>query len=157
MQSFITGAEDIKTQLDAQTELELQRLMIDAGKKVALPLHTVEMEAGEDHIFGLGILNIDSVLYGEEFTIDVTLSKLLDEDGLEVETVNELKALSWLLYNTETMFIQENQHKSEALYIGVPEDAAKGTYIYNVYVYYTPEGGNAARYDSVKKLYVIVT
>ena len=156
MQSFITGAEDIKTQLDAQTESELERLMIDAGKKVALPLHTVQLEAGEDHIFGVGILNIDYSLYGDQFWIDITLSKLLDEEDVEVEDVNDLKALSWFLYNTEKITIQENQHMSEALYIGVPEDAPKGTYIYNVYVYYQPKGGNEARYDSVKKLYVVV-
>lgn len=155
MKTFISGAEDIKEQLDAQTESELERLLIDQGKKVALPLHTIDLEAGEDHIFGLGILNIDSTLYGEEFNLVITLSKLLDEDSVEVEDVNEEEALSWLLYNTDTLYIEENEHVSEVIYVGVPEDAAKGTYIYNVYVYY---GGAAdsVKYDSVKKLYVTV-
>lgn len=155
MQSFISGAEEIKSQLDAQTESELERLLIDQGKKVALPLHTVILEAGEDHIFGLGILNIDSTLYGESFSIDITLSKLIDENSLEIESVDEAETVSWLLYNTDVLTIEENEHKSEAIYIGVPEDAYKGTYIYNVYVYYDGTSGST-KYDSVKKLYVTV-
>ena len=155
MQSFITGAEDIKDQLDKQTESELERLLIDQGKKVALPLHTVVLEAGEDHIFGLGILNIDSVLYKEDFIIDIEFSKLIDEDGKKVNNVDNDKVLSWLLYNSEILNIEHNEHKSEAIYIGVPEDAMKGTYIYNVYVYYSGLDGKT-KYDSVKKLYVTV-
>ncbi len=151
MKSFISGAEEIKDQLDSQTEAELQRLLIDQGKKVALPLHTVEIEAGEDHIFGLGILNIDSDIYGEEFTLDITFSKLIDETSEEV-SVDEDEVLSWFLYNTEEIIIVENEYESEAIYIEVPEEAAKGTYIYNLYVYYN--GGT--KYDSVKKLYVTV-
>lgn len=155
MQSFISGAEEIKDQLDAQTEAELETLLLDQGAKVALPLHTVVLEAGEDHIFGLGILNIDSTLYNEEFVIDITLSKLIDEDSFEVEGVDETEILSWLLYNTDTLIIEENEHKSEVLHVGVPEDAYKGTYIFNVYVYYDGDSGST-KYDSVKKLYVTV-
>ncbi|MAG61140.1 hypothetical protein CL619_05105 [archaeon] len=156
MKTFITGAEEIKDQLDAQTESELERLLLDQGAKVALPLHTVTMEAGEDHIFGVGILNIDSTLYNDEFSLELTFSKLIDENSLEVEGANDIEILSWLLYNTETMIIEENEHKSEAIYVGVPEDATKGTYIYNVYVYYDDDDTGKTKYDSVKKLYVAV-
>ncbi|MBT6762722.1 hypothetical protein HOA92_06805 [archaeon] len=151
MKTFISGADDIKDQLDAQTESELERLLVDQGKKVALPLHTVTVEAGEDHIFGLGILNIDAEVYGENFNLDVALSKLVGGDNLEI-AVSEDDVLSWLLYDTGEIRIEENEHHSEIIHVGVPETAAKGTYIFNVYVYYSGD----SRYDSVKKLYVTV-
>src|SRR3989344_8163548 len=69
---FIGGAEDIKSQLDTRTDSELERLLVDQGKQVALPLHTATVTRGESHVFGIGILNIGSV--GNEFLLRVELS-----------------------------------------------------------------------------------
>src|SRR3989338_1661935 len=54
---FIAGAEEIKADLDARTTEELERLLVQQGKKVALPLHVADVERGKTHVFGLGILN----------------------------------------------------------------------------------------------------
>ncbi|MBT3298299.1 hypothetical protein HN385_05215 [archaeon] len=158
MRNMISGAEEIKDQLDMQTEEELERLLVDQGKKVALPLHTVTLEAGENHVFGIGILNIDTDTYGEEFTINIELSKVLDDTDDEITSeVDIAGALLWVLYDTSTLTIEENGYRKESILVDVPEDAKKGTYIYNVEVdYITPPEGESDQYDNVKKFYVTV-
>jgi hypothetical protein len=151
MRQFISGAQEIQEGLDSQTEAELQRLLVDQGKKVALPLHTVSLEAGENHVFGLGILNLEAASYGDEFLLDVTFSKLLSSDNEEISIDSSIPE-SWLLFDEGPFFIEENGYKFESIYVEVVVDAKKGTYIYNAYVY----DGYSERYDSVKKIYVTV-
>jgi len=154
MRNMIGGAEDIKTQLDAQTETELERLLIDEGKKVALPLHTVTLEAGGNHVFGLGILNIGD---SDQFSTEVSVSKIIDDgdDGIE-GTVEE--AESWLLYDTSEFTIAQNEHLSLPILVSVPTDAKKGTYIFNVEVYQANSYGDneVGKYDNTKKFYVTI-
>lgn len=158
MRNMITGAEEIKDQLDMQTEEELERLLVDQGKKVALPLHTVTLEAGENHVFGIGILNIDSETYGEEFTMAIELSKVLDDSDDEItSSIDATEALSWILYDSSTLIVEENQHRKESILVDLPEDATKGTYIFNVDIdYISPPEGEGSQYDNVKKFYVTV-
>ena len=152
MRTFISGAEDIKEQLDTRTEAELERLMVDQGKKVAFPKNKVTLGGGESHIFGLGILNIDGNTYGDKFRIEIGLSKYVDEKG----NLDDVSADSYLLYDDSDLTIKENQHKSEIIHVEVPKDAKKGSYIYNVYVYYTNNNDVEEKYDSVKKMYINV-
>ena len=58
--NLLGKANSEKAQLDARTEQEISRLLIDEGKTVALPLNTIDLYPGESHVFGLGILNIDT-------------------------------------------------------------------------------------------------
>ena len=150
MKTFISGAEDIKEGLDSQTESELQRLLVDQGKKVALPLHTVTLFGGDTHVFGLGILNIEAASYGESFSLSVAFSKYLDEDNVQVSVGDDV--VNWLLFDEGPFHIEENQYQSQSIHIEIPNTAKKGTYIFNVYVY----DANGNRYDSVKKMYVTV-
>src|SRR3989344_2758265 len=72
---FIGGAEQTKAQLDERTNQELERLLVDQGQQVALPLHTAAIERGDSHVFGLGILNIGGV--GNQFKVQVELDKMV--------------------------------------------------------------------------------
>lgn len=163
MRNMVGGAEDIKAQLDRQTEAELENLLIDQGKKVALPLHTATIEAGESHVFGLGILNIVEEAYVEEFTINVEFSSYLNNEG-DPSSVT-IDPLEWVLYDTGPIAVSLSEHHSEVILVDLPENAPKGTYIYNVKVYAlwpTVDGGPAddyseVQYDNTKKFYVTVT
>ncbi len=152
MQKFIGGADDIKAQLDLKTEQELTRLLQGQGKKVALPLHTVTLQAGNNHVFGLGISNIDPSSYGNDFTVDISLSKAVDRDD-NVLDISAGIPLSWLLYDLGPFSLQENQYESVPILVNPPNDAKKGTYIYNVKVYSETTGN---QYDNTKKFYVTV-
>ena len=134
---IIGGAEDLKDQLDERTAQELERLLVDQGQQVALSRHAATLLPGESKVFGLGILNTGGV--GETFTLTIELSKALAADGTVLSddeqgdlSVKE-KAESWLLYIAEFQ-IKENEHRAEAILVSLPNDAAKGTYIYDVRV-----------------------
>ncbi len=133
---FISGAEDIQRQLDSRTEEEITRLLVDQGKQIALPRHIAEIARGEAHTFGLGILNIYEDT--SQFTIKVTLDKALDEPGQDLllsEREQHQITKTWLLYNQEPISISQGQQHQEGIFVGVPKDAHKGTYIFTVEVW----------------------
>jgi len=142
---LIGGAEDIKATLDQKTEAELRRLLEIESKRVALPLHTAYLYPGDFHSFGLGILNIEDGT--KEFTINIQLSKALDEE----EKPMEADTSDWLLYNEGPYPIEENEYEFIPIGVDVPKNAAKGTYIFNVNVM-----DDGAPYDKTKKFYVVV-
>ena len=128
--SFIGGATDIKTKLDAKTDAELERLLVNQGKMVALPLHVADVERGELHIFGIGIMNVGDV--GEEFQINVELSKAYNED--DVEITSTVGTSGWFEFNNEAIHIQEGDHVKELIGVSVPPNALKGQYVFNARV-----------------------
>lgn len=146
---LIGGAEDIKSTLDSKTEAELERLLVDQGKKVALPQYTATVYAGKTHLFGVGILNIDEKSYGKSFKLSVKLNKAVDETEKEITKPDTSK---WLLYDTGPHEIKENEHQKIAILVSVPNTAKKGTYIFDVTI--TDSSNNV--YDSLKKLMVTV-
>jgi len=153
MMGWISGAQDLKNELDSKTQAELERMLVDQGKKVALPLHTATIERGNSHVFGLGVLNIDVEEYGNEFTFEVSLSKdrYLDEEG-EFQVYSNTAIQSWLLFNPGPVKIDENQHHSVSILVNIPTESFKGKYIFNVKV----KDGNGQQYDNTKKFYVTV-
>lgn len=134
---IIGGAEDLKDQLDERTAQELERLLVDQGQQVALSRHAATLFPGESKVFGLGILNTRTE---ETFTITVELSKALDAEGTvryddeNPDTSVKKMVRRWLLYNTAEFQLKENEHRAEAILVSLPNDAAKGTYIYDVIV-----------------------
>jgi len=149
LSKLMGGAEDIKTKLDSKTESQLERLLLDAGKKVALPKHTVYTEPGKVVSFGIGILNIDKK-FGTKFKVSVKLSTASDKQEKVMTVLPDVS--SWLLFNPGPYIIKENEHKTVPIGISVPKTAAKGTYIFNAQVL----DGNGKVYDNIKKFNVVV-
>ena len=54
--------ETVKDQLDAETERQLEQLLVKQGDKVALPLNKITLHRGQDHIFGVGVLISSAIL-----------------------------------------------------------------------------------------------
>ncbi|SRR3989344_845108 len=128
---FMAGAEDLRVQLDQRTTDEIQRLLIDEGKRVALPLHVTDLYPGESHIFGLGILNIDATQ--EDFYLNIQLDKAVDSARNDLSS--QVQADKWSLYNTEKMVIPRGAHRQEPIFVTIPAATPKGTYIFNVNVF----------------------
>ncbi len=144
---FIGGAEQLKTDLDTKTEAELEKLLVDQGKRVALPLQVASVSRGEGHVFGLGILNIGGV--GNSFRIIVDLSAALDE--LENEFTAP-EANSWSFYDDNAIIIPESGHEKKGIMVTVPKDAKKGKYIFNAKIILE----NGEQYGNTQKFYVNV-
>ena len=149
--SFVSSGEQLKGQLDEQTEAELQRLLVDQGKQVALPLHQATLAGGESHVFGIGILNIGGG--GDSFKLQVDLSQMIDPQQVPITTSNSQRQyiLSWLIYNNEDMVIKESEHRSEPILVNIPNDAAKGIYIFDAKIL-----AQNNLYGNVQKFYVTV-
>jgi len=145
--SFIGGASDIKTKLDAKTNEELERLLVNQGKMVALPLHVADIERGEMHLFGIGIMNIGDV--GEEFYIKVELSGAYNENDEEITSSVDIS--NWFLFNDEAIHIQEGNHVKESIAVIVPQDALKGQYLFSARVFVNDE-----QYDNKQNFIVNV-
>ncbi|PIZ51658.1 hypothetical protein COY27_02995 [Candidatus Woesearchaeota archaeon CG_4_10_14_0_2_um_filter_33_13] len=152
---FIGGATDIKTQLDTRTEAELERLLVDQGKMVALPLHVATIERGESHVFGIGIMNIGGV--GDEFLISITLEKVADDFNKDITNqVDTFGVKNWLLYDDETLIIKEGQSHKESIVVNVPPEASVGQYIFNARVCSNLPCNQANQYGNTQKFYVNV-
>lgn len=126
---FISGAEDIKAQLDQKTQEELDRLLVTQGKKVALPLHVATVRRGESHVFGIGILNTFDE--NKNFFVGVHLQKVADETEQDITLqldADEIKG--WVFYNSGAIMIESNANHKEALLVQVPKAAVKGQYIF---------------------------
>lgn len=126
---FISGAEEIKGQLDQKTQDELERLLVSQGKKVALPLHVATVRRGDSHVFGIGILNTFGT--SETFFILTSLNKVADEFEHDITSqINVQTVQGWVLYNTEGLSIESNGNRKESLLVQVSKDAVKGQYIF---------------------------
>ena len=142
---FIGGAEELKGQIDARTDAELERLLVDQGKQVALPLHTAIIRRGETHVFGLGLLNIGEA---REFLIQADLSKVVDAQEQDITTsVDKAAVEEWLLYEREPILLLEQEHRKEPLLVSVPAGALPAQYLFNARVTADEEQyGNAQKF-----------
>ncbi len=130
---FIGGAEQTKAQLDERTNEELERLLVDQGQLVALPLHVASIQRGESHVFGIGILNIGGV--GNQFKIQVELDRVANENQEDITAqVDREAVVGWLLYNDAPLLIQESEHHKEEILVNPPSDSIKGAYIFKAKV-----------------------
>src|SRR3989338_7287726 len=119
--SLLWQAEDIKSNLDQRTEDEIQRLLIDEGKRVALPLHTADVFAGERHVFGIGILNVDVSEPYNDFTLSIEKVTAYDEAKNQLPSAES--ALAWLLYDKGPFNMELQEHRAEPILVNVPKDA----------------------------------
>ena len=132
MYKWIYGAESIKAGLDEQTNSELERLLVEQGKQVALPRNVADLNRGENHVFGIGILNV-----GEEnnFWIEVGDPAAVDQTNSPISVIVDKS--SWLLYNDQLIPLKQGQHVREFINVKVPkEDTPLGQYIFPVKVRY---------------------
>jgi hypothetical protein len=145
---FIGGAEEIKSDLDARTQEEIERLLVDQGKQVALPLHTATIQRGEGHVFGIGVLNIREE---QAFTLDVEVSRVVNAAGEEI-AYDKVEVLSWVLYNEEPFILDEFEHTKQAILVNPGTDVAAGQYIFNARI----RTGDQY-YGNIQKFYVEVS
>ncbi len=147
---FIGSSIERKGELDLLTQQELQRLLIDEGKKLALPLHIANLNAGKSHVFAIGILNMGSG--SDEFYLNIKLDQAFDQSNKDITAV--VNPQLWLLYTNKVLKIKEGEHHTEPIMVDVPNDAKKGKYIFNVKVY--KDSDYSTQYENTQKFIVNV-
>jgi len=149
MYNWIKGAEETKAQLDERTNTELDRLLVEQGKQVALPRNVGDVVRGESHIFGIGVLNV-----GEKnvFHITIEFAEGKDETG---NIIKELDLSQWVLYNDQPFVLEEGQNKKEQINFQVPKNVPLGQYIFNVRVF-SGTGAEEKMYGNPQRVIVNV-
>ena len=137
---FIGSATDIQTDLDGQTQQEIERILIDEGRQTAMPIQTKIGEAGGNLLFGLGIRNtLDTE---QTFTIQVTFDRMTTPLG-EMYTSDDDQATKdfigtdpsdWFLYNDQPITLQSGEYNKEGINAAIPKDAPKGEYVFKAKV-----------------------
>lgn len=145
---FLGGAVDFKLNLDAQTENELQRMLVQDGKIVALPVNKAIIPRGEQKTFGLGVMNIGKK---ETFTVFVNPSSpgYFPPSG---PSQDNPPTNSWVLYDDSAFSLEQQQQHTQPILISVPNDAENGIYLFDVSV----RKGDGQAYGGVQKIQIEV-
>lgn len=151
---FFSAAEDKRTDLDEQTEQQIEKLLMD-GAKVGIPISKKEVRRGDDVMFGLGIYNVMGST--RDFYVSLSFSDAINENGKQVDAVRSNKAAVTSYVNEHWLFktfvigldpnpqgdmhtIKNNRFKSIPIlidaYPNIDDDeyTEPGTYIFNVNV-----------------------
>jgi hypothetical protein len=147
---FFNKAEQIRGNLDAQTEKQIEKLL-DSGSPVVVPISTKEIYRNQFDTFGVGVL----AKFNGKYVLTVSFDKAFRKDKSTI-TVN---ADGWLQVPMDFLVLKKNDKGKFLIGVPVPKDAEKGTYIFNVAVAFkdstdNPPVANIDEYD--KPLQIIV-
>ncbi len=145
---FLAGAEGLKADLDSQTEEQIQRMLLQDGKIVALPINKAILPRGEQKTFGLGVMNI-----GKTETFNVFISP--SSPGYFPTTgspQDNPQTNSWVLFDDSAFSLEQQESHNVAILISVPTDAENGIYLFDVSV----RKGAGLAYGGVQKIQIDV-
>jgi type II secretory pathway pseudopilin PulG len=155
LRSFVTGADDIKNQLDQRTQDRLSELLTDQGKTVAFPFYTKNIRRGDSHVYGIGISNIQNVPV--TFTLIIDTIKFIDSSGQEFNRGNSVfNFFDWARWDREPFTIREGDIVKKTILVKVPKNANPGTYVFNARVSYIDENGENQAYGAKQDFFAIV-
>ncbi len=135
---FVGSATDIESDLDAQTQEEIERILINEGRQTAMPIQTKIIGAGDSTILGIGIRNTNSET--SSFTITIEFDRMINTAGEMYQTTEELEEIfninpgEWLLYNTDPFDLETGAYSKEGISINIAKNAPKGEYVYKAKV-----------------------
>ncbi len=145
---FLAGAEGFKADLDSQTEEQIERMLLQEGKIVALPTNKAILPRGEQKTFGLGVMNIGKL---ETFTVFISPSSpgYFPQVGSPQDNP---PTNSWVLFDSSAFPLEQQEQHNVAILISVPKDAENGIYLFDVSV----RKGDGQPYGGVQKIQIEV-
>ncbi len=139
VRQYFSTAEDIKTQLDEQTERQIEA-SLGQGKLISIPFKKKTIGRGDSDIIGLGILNIYD--NQKEFNVNISLSNAYDNNKNQIETDEEID-----IRYENSFELDSKEKKIIPIRIAVPKQIPSGNYIFNVEI---------DQYDKITKIYITV-
>lgn len=147
---FISESERTQQDLDERTKEQLSALL-DQGNQIVIPFSRQTISKGEEHVFGIGILNIFDQ---KEFKLTIELSSAESKEGVDISREIDIK--QWASYIDTPFTLDKNQRHTVRVLIGVPDEAKSGTYIFNAKVTEGPASAAPKLYDTIKKIVITV-
>jgi len=140
VRQYFSTAEDIKMQLDEQTERQIEA-SLDQGKMISIPFKRKTIQRGESDMIGIGVLNVNDIQM--TFNIDVSLSSAYDKNKDPIENLEEDIDIRY----EKSLELDSKEKKIIPVRIFIPEQIPSGNYIFDVEV---------SPYERISKIYVIV-
>src|SRR3989338_1696192 len=106
MYKFVAQSEDTQQDLDERTKGEIAALL-DQGNQITIPFSRQTLPKGEEHVFGIGILN---VIEQKEFKVLVELSSAESKQGQDISA--EVKLDEWISYIDAPFTLKKNQRQT---------------------------------------------
>jgi len=141
IKQFFSVTLKIEERVTAQTQKEIERRLIEAGEKVAVPFNRKQVKIGDSRTFGLGILNTlgQSNLFGVEMSFNKAFTlKEQQEIFPELAYMNQ----DWIYSELPNQQLKRNEHIIIPLTVRVGSKTAEGVitkkdvvYIFNACVY----------------------
>jgi hypothetical protein len=148
LNNLIGDAGGLIDELNQETKQRLNELLTEQGKQVALPFHTADLDRGDHHIFGIGILNTGQV--GNTFRLTIEFDKLNDASGNSVNL--DLNPEDWARFDREDLTIKSGENELKSILIEVPKSAPSGKYFYKARIVLP----NGETYGNVQRFFVTV-
>ncbi|MFC1742187.1 hypothetical protein ACFL3V_06645 [Nanoarchaeota archaeon] len=128
---FFSHAENVRGNLDSQTEKQIEKLL-DSGSPVVIPISQKEIFRNKFGTFGVGVLARET----GDYTIRVTFKKAFNPETKQDIIVDGVRvnAQSWLddSTSTQTRNLKKNEKSKFLVGVAVPKGAKKGTYLFDV-------------------------
>lgn len=151
------SAEELKTEIDKQTQEQIRSALKTGNQLVAIPISIQETKRGNAVNFGVGVRNIATE---DSFSMAVSFSEAFAPDG-KIITEKERTYIEqkWLgtTATIDTFTLKKNEEKLIPLMLkadvsiapGIP--AQKGDYVFNVCVYKQPLRSDGQPYAACTK------
>ena len=139
-QKFFATAQEMRAEIEADTEAEIEALLYQEGSLVAMPKFKKQIQRGKGDVFGLGIRNV--LDESRNFFVDITFTNAFTvNEDLIIDTSPAFIDSHWLLYNPGPYTIQNNELQlipvlaSVNLEMGQGITTERGIYSFNVCVF----------------------
>ncbi len=162
--NMFAKAYTMKKDIDAQTKQQIGSLL-DSGEKVAIPINTLLIKAGNGDVFGLGILNtedekmnfrVEIAGVSEDGRTDPNEIGAYDANGEELDDAAKESAEGITVSYLETVEeLGVNRKQVVLIKVNVDKTVAKGIYSYTVRVY--KDDGTEKLYGFPQKISVDVS
>ncbi|MBW2995222.1 hypothetical protein KY312_02630 [Candidatus Woesearchaeota archaeon] len=149
---FRSGTE-LEREVSQRTKDQINRLLMTGDQKIAMPDFFKEIEAGDQHAFGLGIRNYRST--SQQFTIYVEFDMAVDKQNTDrtAEAVANHEIEKWYFEETGPYAITQNELEVISVPIRVGNKAKNSwIYVFNVVV----ADQDNMQYGSLQKIYIKV-
>mgnify|MGYP003966465015 CR=1 FL=1 len=137
IQKIFFQAEEMKKALSNQQRENLERIMREGTDKIQTAYIKKELHAGEHEVFGIGIRNDfenERKFYIEQNCDAFIINNEIQCDDDTIDDCNDYDNL--LINDDEHINIKPNDNVVNDIFINIPKNAAKGTYVFNVRVCY---------------------
>lgn len=141
---FFASAQQMKGQIDQETEKEIESLLYNQNALVGLPMNTKEVQVGKSVTFGLGIRNTFEAQKGFYVRIDFARAYDRNEEVLSKPDSNYIED-KWVIYDEGPHPIRPNEFVSIPILMNVDTSMATGvvtergaSYTFNVCVFDDP-------------------